>query len=210
MRLRRDPSADVPTDTEDAASAEDTAEALGRKNRPTPKRRDAEGRRGPVTAPKTRKEAYARQKQQAREARANRAASGNVKASSAAERRAALRRGDPSALPRRDQGPTRKLARDWVDSKRMLSNYLLWLFPIYIIVTLVPVLRVLAAAIVVVFLGLIVESYFAARKVRALTLERNGKAEGGTFGLAFYMLGRAYMPRRWRMPHPQVERGEQI
>lgn len=208
MRLRRDAAADVPTQTEVAAAAED--DPLGRKNRPTPKRRDAEGRRGPVTAPKTRKEAYARQKQQAREQRANRAGSGNVKASSAAERRAALRRGDPSALPRRDQGPTRKLARDWVDSHRMLSNYLLWLFPIYIVVTLVPVLRVLAAAIVVVFLGLIVESYFAARKVRAMAVERNGKAEAGAFGLAFYMLGRAYMPRRWRMPHPQVERGEQI
>ncbi len=207
MRLRRDPSADVPTDTEDAT--EDETE-LGRKNRPTPKRRDAEGRRGPVTAPKTRKEAYARQKQQAREARSNRTTSSAVKPTSAAERRAALRRGDASALPRRDQGATRKIARDWVDGKRMLSNYLLWLFPIYIIVTLVPVLRVAAAAIVVVFLGLIVESYFAARKVRALALERNGKAEGGTFGLAFYMLGRAYMPRRWRIPHPQVERGEQF
>jgi hypothetical protein len=207
VRLRRDPSADVPTDTEDAT---DDETELGRKNRPTPKRRDAEGRRGPVTAPKTRKEAYARQKQQAREARSNRTAPTSVKPTSAAERRAALRRGDPSALPRRDQGATRKIARDWVDGTRMLSNYLLWLFPIYIIVTLVPVLRVAAAAIVVVFLGLIVESYFAARKVRALALERNGKAEGGTFGLAFYMLGRAYMPRRWRIPHPQVQRGEQF
>ncbi|HLY35016.1 MAG TPA: hypothetical protein VKQ07_10825, partial [Jatrophihabitantaceae bacterium] len=59
-----------------AEAAEATAEVegdpdvvSGAKGRPTPKRRDVVPQRGPVTAPKTRKEAYARQKQQTKAAR---------------------------------------------------------------------------------------------------------------------------------------------
>ena len=91
-----------------------------------------------MTAPKTRKEAYARQRTQAKQAKTARQTTSASSSSSAgansmtpAQRRTAMRTGE--VLSRRDQGNTRKLARDYVDSHRMASNYLLLLFPIMIV-----------------------------------------------------------------------------
>jgi len=196
---RREKQAD---DAEVEAVVDDeTAEAAARKGRPTPKRRDSQGKRGPVSAPKTRKEAVARQKQLAKEHRSA------AKPRTVAEQRAALKRGDLSALPRRDQGNTRKLARDYVDSKRMLSNYLLWLFPVMIAGLALPVLQLI---VLVVFLALLVEWYIVGKRIRAMALERYGEAQGGNLTIGFYAGSRAYLPRKWRLPGPQVERGDPI
>jgi hypothetical protein len=198
---------DKPVDTEsetvvDEAPAAD-AEAA-RKGRPTPKRRESQGKRGPVSAPRTRKEAYARHKQLSKEQKSSRAA---AKPRTVAEQRAALKRGDPTALPRRDQGKTRTLARDYVDSHRMLSNYLLLLFPIMIAGLLLPMLQLVVLAV---FLGLLVEWYIVGRRIRALSMERFGEAQGGNLSIGFYAGSRAYMPRRWRLPAPRVDRGDEI
>lgn len=204
MKLTRhgktaEPEADVAVDDLDK-----TASEIGRKGRPTPKRRDSEGRRGPVTAPKTRKEAYARQKQLAKD---QKRAKATARPRTVAEQRAALKRGDPSALPRRDQGTTRKLARDYVDSKRMVSNYLLLLFPLMIAGIAVPQLQI---AVLVIFIGLLIEWYIVGRRIRALAVERYGEAQGGNMTIGFYAGSRAYLPRRWRLPAPQVDRGDAI
>jgi hypothetical protein len=197
-RRTPEPSADV------VAEAGEPAPASG-KGRPTPKRRESTVQRGPVRAPKTRKEAYARQKQQAKVARAaGKAPAANM---SVQERRAALRSGDPAFLPKRDQGATRKLARDYVDSHRMFSNYLLLLFPLMIVSYLIPYVQF---AVIAVFLLLIVEWNLTGRKIRRLATERFGKAEGSAMSIGFYAGSRAYLPRRWRMPAPQVERGDEI
>ena len=208
MRLsRRDKSADTDAEPVSADSVvDDTSAANATKGRPTPKRRDAQGRRGPVTAPQTRKEAYARQKQLAKQQRpASRTSS--RKPQSVAEQRAALRRGDASALPRRDQGKTRKLARDYVDSKRMLSNYLLWLFPVMIAGIAVPMFQLV---VLVVFIALLVEWYIVGKRIRTMAIERYGEAQGGNMTIGFYAGSRAYMPRKWRLPGPSVERGDPI
>ncbi len=207
MKLSRR-GTDAPNETE-AAIVEDTSDdGTNRKGRPTPKRRDAEGRRGPVRAPKTRKEAMARQKQLNKEQKVSKVKSSKPR--SAAEQRAALKRGDPSALPRRDQGQTRALARNYVDSHRMFSNYLLWLFPLFIVTSFIPGLQRLEPAVIVIFLALVVEWYFVGKRLRALAVERFGSAEGTTMSIGFYMGSRAYLPRRWRLPGPQVERGDDI
>ncbi len=184
--------------------SETSAAAAARKGRPTPKRRESQGKRGPVSAPKTRKEAYARQKQLARQDKTARA---TAKPRTVAEQRAALRRGDPSALPRRDQGPTRKLARDYVDSRRLLSNYLLFLFPVMIAGLALPQLQII---VLVVFIGLLAEWYVIGKRIRTLAIERDGSAQGGNMTIGFYAGSRAYLPRRWRLPAPQVESGDPI
>lgn len=175
------------------------------KGRPTPKRRDSAAQRGPVTAPKTRKEAYARQKQQAR------ANKGTGRASTAKmtpqQRRQALRGGDPAFLPRRDQGPTRKLARDYVDSHRMFSNYLLVLFPMMIVSWLVPSVQFI---VIFVFFALLVEWYLTGRRIRRLVIERTGSAQGSAMSIGFYAGSRAYLLRRWRLPAPQKALGDPI
>lgn len=175
------------------------------KGRPTPKRREVVGKRGPVSAPKTRKEAYARQRELAKTQRSAR----NTPAANLtpAQRRELLRRGDPSVLPKRDQGETRRLARDYVDSHRMASNFLLILFPLIIVGYAIPVLQLV---VLVVFLGILVEWYLTGRRIRGLATERFGRAEGGPMTLGFYAGSRAYLPRRWRLPAPQKELGDPI
>lgn len=206
--LRRGSAAEAePAGQPESTPPADTAGAVGRKGRPTPKRRDVVGQRGPVRAPRTRKEAYARQKQLAKEARtAQRAPTGRL---TPQQRRALLRAGDPSVLPRRDQGQTRKLARDYVDSHRMASNYLLVVFPFLIVAYSLRsyVLQLIALAALLAF---VVEWYFTGRRIRRMATERFGKAEGATMSLGFYAGSRAYLPRRWRLPAPQVDLGDQI
>jgi hypothetical protein len=192
--------------TEPATALEAPVEVIGGKGRPTPKRRDVVGQRGPVTAPRTRKEATARQREQAKLARAARKTA--APARTPAERRAALRSGE--LLPRRDQGPTRKLARDWVDSHRMFSNYLLLLFPLMIGSYLVPKAPYLQLIVLAAFLLLLVEWYLVGRRILRLAVERIGSAEGGAMTIGFYAGSRAYLPRRWRLPAPAVERGDEI
>ncbi|WP_338185286.1 DUF3043 domain-containing protein [Jatrophihabitans sp.] len=177
------------------------------KGRPTPKRRDRAGVRGPVTAPKTRKEAYARQKQQtraAREARKTPAVDMTV-----AQRRAALKAGDPAVLGKRDQGSTRKLARDYVDSRRLASNYFLVLFLLLIASAAIhaPILQLITLALAVGFIG---EWYLMGKRIRRIALERFSETQGGNMTIGFYAGSRAYLPRRWRLPAPQVSLGDEI
>jgi hypothetical protein len=176
------------------------------KGRPTPKRRDSAPRRQTVTqAPRTRKEAIRYQKDQAARAKTNPSAGRPL---TAAESREAMRRGDPSALPRRDQGPERKLARDWVDSRRMLSNFLLLLFPLMILSIQIPALNF---GVLIIFLALLGEWYIAGRRIKSLAAQRGlEQSRSSPFGVGFYAGSRAYMPRRWRMPAPQVNIGDQI
>jgi hypothetical protein len=176
------------------------------KGRPTPKRRDVVGPRGPVTAPKTRKEAYARQKQLAKQSRTAQAANGT--AMTPAQRRAAMRSGQ--VLQRRDQGPTRKLARDYVDSHRLFSNYLLVLFPLMIITYVIPDAWIIQVVILAAFLALLMEWFLIGGRIRRLATERHGSAEGTALSIGFYAGSRAYLPRRWRIPSPAVELGDEI
>ena len=205
MKLSRRETPNAEADVLDGEVEESSTDAAAaRKGRPTPKRRDSQGKRGPVSAPRTRKEAYARQKQLAKEQKSARVA---AKPRSVAEQRAALKRGDVDSLPRRDQGKTKKLARDYVDSHRMMSNYLLLLFPVMVLGVVVPVAQIL---VLVAFLTLLVEWYLVGRRIRALALERFGESQGGNLSIGFYAGSRAYLPRRWRLPAPQVERGDPI
>lgn len=197
-RRNAETTADVVIDVGESTSN-------GGKGRPTPKRRDSAVQRGPVSAPKTRKEAYARQKQQSKAARVARKTPAG--AMTAQQRRAGLRSGDPAFLPRRDQGPTRKLARDYVDSRRMFSNYLLLLFPLML---LSYVVRYVQLVVVFVFLLLIVEWYLTGYRVRKLAVTRDGSAQGSAMAIGFYAGSRAYLPRRWRLPAPQKSLGDTL
>ena len=188
----------------DPAPREPSADVVNGKGRPTPKRRDTTPQRGPVQAPKTRKEAYRWQKQQTRRGGSS-SATGKPMTNQAF--REALRRGDPAALPKRDQGPVRKIARDWVDSHRMLSNYMLILFPLMIVGYFIPYLNIVVIALLI---TIVVEWYVTGRRIRNLALSRLDRVREGPWSIAFYAGSRAYMPRRWRMPGPQVQFGDPI
>jgi Protein of unknown function (DUF3043) len=166
------------------------------KGRPTPKRSEAERRRRqPYTAPKDRKEA----------ARASR----TRQRTDRTRRMEAVRRGESWALPPRDRGPVKALARDYVDSKRRISEYYMYGLLVLLVLlfirapivqTIVPLL-VLAAVLIMAIEGLLI-----GRKVKALAAERlPGES---TRGLALYSAMRALQIRRLRVPKPRVKPGE--
>jgi Protein of unknown function (DUF3043) len=196
MFRRRPKASEEPPDV----PAEPEASPQTSKGRPTPKQRQA---RGPATpAPKTRKEAVRYQKQRYQAEKASTKAPTTPKA-----RRAAMLAGDEDALPRRDRGPVRQLARDYVDSHRMLSNYMLIIFPFLLLSVFSPAVSIV---LWLALLGFVTEWMIVGRRLKAMAISRKMKVTDSAFGLGFYAGSRAYMPRRWRVPRPRVNRGDSI
>ena len=199
--FRRKSSADqaAPAESELAESLPVVA-GNAPKGRPTPKRRTKSS--PPAPAPKTRKEAAAWQKQHAAKAKV----AGQRKLTPA-EYKDAMKAGDPRVLPRRDQGPVRQLTRDYVDSHRMASNYLLLLFPLMFAGFILPLLQLVT---LVLFGLLIVEWMVTGTRIRRMAAERGHATRESSVALGFYAGSRAYFPRRTRRPLPRVQLGEQI
>jgi DUF3043 family protein len=170
------------------------------KGRPTPKRRTKAA--PPVPAPRTRKEAVAWQKEHAAKAKV-----AGQRKMTPAEYRQAVRKGDPTVLPRRDQGPVRQLARDYVDSRRMGSNYLLLLFPLMFIGYAFPPLQITTLLLFVLFAG---EWMYSGYRIRKLAMSRGHQTQESFVTLGMYAGGRAYFPRKWRRPQPRVAFGDEI
>ncbi|WP_248959444.1 DUF3043 domain-containing protein [Sphaerisporangium perillae] len=186
-------------DDNPSSSSQTQAKNAG-KGRPTPKRREAQGRRRqPVTAPTNRKQAY----KQARE----RQAAERVRA------REGMLRGDDRYLPVRDRGPARKHAREWVDSRRTISQYflpvslilllILWTIPMfggqtgmllysYAITILWPLMIVVVAG----------SSFWVAQRVKKEVAERF--PDESLKGVGFYAAMRAMQIRRLRFPPPTL------
>ncbi|GLZ03450.1 hypothetical protein Acsp03_09170 [Actinomadura sp. NBRC 104412] len=168
----------------------------GGKGRPTPKRAEAEKRRRqPITAPANRKEAYkrVRERQAAERARA----------------REGMARGEEKYLLKRDKGPVRRLARDYVDARRTVGSYMMYVLFAIIVLSLLPFA---AAKLLVVFapgllLGVVlVEGMVLARGVKKLAAERY--PDESTKGVGMYAAMRAMQIRRLRVPSPQVKPGQ--
>ena len=168
------------------------------KGRPTPKRRDAEGKqRQYVSAPKDRKEAYRqmRAKQNAERQRA----------------REGMLAGDERYFPVRDKGPARKFARDWVDSRRLPSQYFLPFSLLILLATWIPWPMAIRAQVLgyvvtigwpIMMIGVVVTSVYVAWKVKKLVAE---KLPGESVkGVGFYAAMRALQIRKLRFPPPAV------
>jgi Protein of unknown function (DUF3043) len=194
----------VPEVLDQDAPAEDaTSEAPDRavtqgKGRPTPKRSEAERRRRqPFNAPADKKAAYAQSRERDRAARTRKAE--------------AMRRGENWALPAKDQGPVRALARDYVDSRRSLSEYYMFAVLVLVVLLFIPSLRKSAIVdyLVLILLAVIVtESVLVGGRVIRLAQQRfPGES---TRGIRLYAAIRGTQIRRLRMPAPRVKPGDKI
>jgi hypothetical protein len=207
FRLRRSAAEDAPAqdaaDDSDALApnelgvAKSSAVTAG-KGKPTPKRSEAERRRRqPYTAPKDRKEAGRAQRTRDRGERSR--------------RMEAVRRGEEWALPARDRGPVKALARDYVDSKRRFSEFYMYGLIVLLVLLFirVPIVQTLVPALVIAAVAImIVEGFFIGRRVRALAGERlPGQS---TSGIAMYSAMRALQIRQLRMPKPRVKIGDTV
>jgi len=201
LRRSSSPADDVLDHTTEDDVVEEPAatHTTPKKGRPTPKRREAEGKRlGPVPPPpRTRREAARRLRDRNSEQRAR--------------TRAGMRAGDDNFLPVRDRGPARGLVRDVVDSRRNVASFFLLVAAIVLVSYAVPSTTVRAYAVsfwVVAFLLIIADSIVLGRRIRRTVAERF--PNDTTRGLVWYGVQRSTMIRRWRMPAARVKVGDQI
>ena len=165
---------------------------------PTPKRSDAQaGLRQPYQAPADRKAASQQQRNRDRGERIRKTE--------------ALQRGEQWALPRKDQGPVRALARDVVDARRGIGEYYMFMVVVLIVLLILPgsSTKLIADVVVVALLVLIVaEGWFVGTKVKKLAAERYPGES--THGIVMYATMRGISMRRMRMPKPRVDRGDKV
>jgi uncharacterized membrane protein len=187
------PSADSATVTD----SKQTRDPQAKKGRPTPKRSEAQSqRRSVATTPTTRKEASKRQRDERRTA--------------LDRQRQALASGDERYLPRRDKGPVRKFARDFVDSRLNVAEFFL---PFAVVILILSVVRVTALQNIALLLWLIVIVLILLDSVvNAVRLSKQLSArfpdKQARKGAIPYALMRSLQVRRLRLPKPQVKRGE--
>jgi hypothetical protein len=123
----------------------------------------------------------------------------------------ALRRGEDWALPVRDRGPVKALARDYVDSRRRLSEFYMYGLLVLLVLLFIPnalVKSIVPLLVLAAVLIMLVEGIFIGRRVRALAAERlPGES---TRGIGLYASMRALQIRKLRMPKPRVHIGDTI
>jgi hypothetical protein len=209
--LRRKPT-DQTAATPTPASAEESTPPVG-KGRPTPKRREAEGRRGPVAPPPmTQREAIKRSKEQGK------SLTKEEKRALSAERRERMMSGDEKYVLPRDRGSVRAYVRDLVDARRNIAGILLPIAVLSFVILLIPIPTVqsygplvLLVAIVAAILDTVVFARAIGQKVRA-KFPKGDSSDLSTKGsaLGFYAFNRACLFRRWRVPRPRVAVGTKI
>jgi hypothetical protein len=201
FRRRSTATQDAQAEGTPGASAADQADRApasltAGKGRPTPKRSEAERARR-YNAPGDRKEALRQSKTRDRSTRARKAE--------------AMRRGEEWALPAKDRGPVRALARDYVDSRRRLSEFYMYGLVVLLFLLFLhnPVVAtVLPALLIVMVVIMVVEGYLVGRKVTAMAGERfPGES---TRGIKIYSAMRALQIRKLRFPKPRVKPGATV
>jgi hypothetical protein len=194
--------ADPSQATGDASDADQAPQARpGRtapKGAPTPKRSQAQAnRRQPYQAPADRKAATKMSRQRSQQERSRRTQ--------------ALQRGEEWALPAKDRGPVRALARDVVDARRGFGEYYMIMVLVLLALLFLPGsnTKIIADIIVLALLVLIiVEGWFVGQRVKRLAAERfPGQS---TRGLTLYTVMRGVSMRRMRVPKPRVGRGDKV
>ena len=191
------PGAQSPDGPAEAKQPRSPAEAA--KGRPTPKRSEAERhRRQPITG--SRAPATPRTPEDKAKARSERG-----------RKYEAMKKGESWALNPRDRGPAKALARDYIDSKRRISEYYMYI----LVVLLVAVFlknkaeqTFISPLVLVLVLIILVDAQLIRRGLNRLVAERlPGES---TRGVTLYAVMRALQIRRFRMPVPRVKPGEKI
>lgn len=208
-----DATAESTADAADETAVSMTKAATPSKGRPTPKRREAQGKkRGPIApAPLTAKEARARRKA-TKGTREDRKAAAAERKLAMQDRRARMLAGDEKFLLPRDQGPVRAFVRDIVDARRNLAG-------LFMPMALVLILSMFAApglqtivtlVMLVMMLFMAIEAFILGKLVNNRVLERFPDTTDTGFKLGWYAFVRASQIRRMRAPKPRVGPGDAV
>jgi hypothetical protein len=183
------------------------------KGRPTPKRSQAQGRRGPVAPPpKTQREAVKRSKE------VGRTLTKEERRAQSTERRERMMRGDDAYVLPRDRGAVRAYVRDAIDARRNVAGILLPVVVLsFIILTIQnPVVATFGPLVLMVaILAAVVDSVIFGRQISRRVAEKFPKGDGTGLStkprsLGFYAFNRACLIRKWRVPRPRVRRGDPV
>lgn len=164
------------------------------KTGPTPKRKDQEAARKRPLVPDDRKAAKAAQRQAVAEQRA--------------KMRIAMETGDERHMPYRDRGPQKRFARDYVDARYGVGEWLMLIVLVFLVLSFIPVQALISVTTILMLatVGLVVlEGFWVNRKLKNELERKFGTVEPG---VRWYGTMRAMQLRRLRLPKPQVRRGE--
>jgi hypothetical protein len=193
-RKKEAPSAQEIVDQQAAAASARDA-AMG-KGAPTPKRSAQVAARKRPLVPEDRKASKAAERVAIQDQRL--------------KMRQAMDTGDERFLPLRDKGPQKRFARDYVDARFSLGEFLMFGALIFVVVSLlVPAsseqMIYVLGGFWVMFLAVFVDVFILSRKLKKRLTEKFGEVERGT---VWYGSMRSLQFRRLRLPKPQVKRGE--
>ena len=190
-----DDAAATPDDSGSPAAPANQGAVTAGKGRPTPKRSEAERRRRPVSAPGDRKAANRQYRERQRQDRAR--------------RQQGMQRGEQWAMPARDRGGVRALVRDYVDSRRRLSEFYMYgllVLLVFLFIRNPLVQSIVPVLVTVAVLIMLVEGIYIGRRARALA-EKRLPGES-TQGVRLYAAMRALQIRQLRMPKPRIKPGD--
>ncbi|MGV3017087.1 DUF3043 domain-containing protein [Rothia sp. 88186D007BW] len=163
------------------------------KGRPTPSRKEREAARRTPLVPADRKAAKDAQREAERELRA--------------KQQHALQTGDERFLPVNDRGPQRRYIRDYVDARFNLGDIMIIvILAVFIVGLFSPNMQPYTSFFMWGMILLWVIDYMIMwRGLKKKLIEKFGSIEPRS---GFYAFNRVMMLRRFRLPKPQVKRGE--
>lgn len=193
----RSKSSDDEAATDPRAIAEEIEQANG-KGRPTPKRKVSEAANKRPLVPDDRRAA-------AKAARAKQRAQRDVEYQ-------AMKTGDEKHLPYRDRGPVKRYVRNYVDARRNVAEYFLFVALAFLVVTLfgaviesIALFAILGVYVVVIVA--IVDTFVMWGGLKKRLHAKFGESVE-LRGIGRYAAMRAFQIRRARLPKPMVKHGE--
>ena len=177
------------------APTEETIKPVG-KNAPTPKRKTQEASRQRPLVPTDRKLAREAERAQRLEAQ-NRM-------------RLANETGDERFMAARDRGDQKRFARDFVDRRFMIGEFLMFAVFGFLIISLtmqsfLAVQAYIVFALWAMVLLVFIDSFIMSRGLKKGLVARYGTVERG---VVWYGVMRGMQFRKLRLPKPQVRRGD--
>jgi hypothetical protein len=168
--------------------------AAPRKKGPTPTRAQQEAARRRPLVPDDRKAA--------------RAASRQAEAAERQKMRMAMETGDERHMPLRDRGPQKRYARDFVDARTGLGEWLMIIVLVYVFMAFLPSTDLqlwLTFSLWALVLLVVLEGVLVSFQLKRRLKDKFGEVERG---VRWYGVMRAMQLRRLRLPKPQVKRGQ--
>ncbi|WP_394940765.1 DUF3043 domain-containing protein [Psychromicrobium sp. YIM B11713] len=185
------------TVADQSAKSTEKADPRAGKGAPTPSRKEQEAARKRPLVPNDRSAARVADREARREAQL--------------KTRAALDTGDERFLPFRDKGPQKRFARDFVDVRTNLGEFVMFIALAIVVLTLFfPDASLVSVTFIIFWLmvvAVVIDSIFMGRRLKKRLIAKFGTVDQG---VVWYATMRSLQFRRLRLPKPQVKRGQKL